>query len=250
LKEPRRNFMANRNKSVILFSLLALAAITISACTQPYSSVPLETPAADATSLFVSPFPTSDNPMAMVEELSTGTALAETAVALTAGTPLATAVGTEITPDSNATATATLEGGATATATPTLGNITPSATQPAPTTITNRPGSYTLQKGEFPYCIARRFNLDPAELLSLNGLTSGDIYYPNLTLTIPQSGKPFPGTRALRSHPDTYTVADASLTVYGVACAYGDVDPAAIVQANSGLSLASALTVGQKINIP
>jgi LysM repeat protein len=240
--------MANRNKSVILFSLLALAAITISACTQPYSSVPLETPAADATSLFVSPFPTSDNPMAMVEELSTGTALAETAVALTAGTPLATAVGTEITPDSNVTATPTLEGGPTATAT--LSNITPSATLPAPTVITNRPGSYTLQKGEFPYCIARRFNIDPAELLSLNGLSSGDIYYPNLTLNIPQSGKPFPGTRALRSHPDTYTVADASLTVYGVACAYGDVDPAAIVQANSGLSLASALTVGQKINIP
>ncbi|MFL7870110.1 MAG: LysM peptidoglycan-binding domain-containing protein [Anaerolineales bacterium] len=242
--------MANRNKSVILFSLLALVAITISACTQPYSSVPLETPAADATSLFVSPFPTSDNPMAMVEELSTGTALAETAVALTAGTPLATAIGTEITPDVNATVTPTLEGGATPTATPTLGNVTPSATQPAPTVITNRPGSYTLQKGEFPYCIARRFNLDPAELLSLNSLASGDIYYPNLTLTIPQSGKPFPGTRALRSHPDTYTVTDASQTVYGVACVYGDVDPAAIVQANSGLSLASVLTVGQKINIP
>jgi len=242
--------MANRKKSAILFSLLALTAITISACTQPYSSVPLETPAANATSLFVSPFPTSDNPMAMVEELSTGTALAETAVALTAGTPLATAVGAEITPDSNATATPTLEGAATATATPTLSNITPSATQPAPTVITNRPGSYTLQKGEFPYCIARRFNVDPAELLSLNGLSSGDIYYPNLTLKIPQSGKPFPGTRALRSHPDTYTVADASLTVYGVACAYGDVDPAAIVQSNSGLSLASALTVGQQIKIP
>ena len=242
--------MANRNKSVILLSLLALAAITLSACNKPYSSVPLETPAAEATSLFVSPFPTSDNPMAMVEELSTGTAMAETAVALTAGTPLATAVGTEITPDVNVTVTPTLEGEPTATATPTLGDITPSATQPAPTVITNRPASYTLQKGEFPYCIARRFNLDPAELLSLNNLASGDIYYPNLTLTIPQSSNPFPGTRALRSHPDTYTVADASLTVYGVACAYGDVDPAAIVQANPGLSLASALTVGQTISIP
>jgi LysM repeat protein len=240
--------MANRNKSVILLSLLALAAITLSACNKPYSSVPLETPAAEATSLFVSPFPTSDNPMAMVEELSTGTAMAETAVALTAGTPLATAVGTEITPDVNATVTPTLEGGPTAT--PTFSGSTPTASQPAPTVTTNRPASYTLQKGEFPYCIARRFNVDPAELLSLNNLASGDIYYPNLTLTIPQSGKPFPGTRALRSHPDTYTVADPSLTVYGVACAYGDVDPAAIVQANPGLSLASALTVGQKINIP
>ena len=244
--------MANRKKSTILFSLLALTAILISACERSFSSVPLDTtPEAEATSLFVSPFPTSDNPMAMVEELSTGTALAETAVALTAGTPLATAAaGTEITPDSNATATATLDFFNQPTATSTLGgNITPSATQPAPTITVNRPASYTLQKGEFPYCIARRFNVDPAQLLSMNGLVNGDIYYPNLTLTIPQSGN-FPGTRSLRSHPDTYTVADSTMTVNGLACVYGDVDPAAIVQANSGLSLGSNLTVGQQISIP
>lgn len=244
--------MTNRKKSTILFSLLALTAILISACTRPFSSVPLDTtPEAESTSLFVSPFPTSDNPMAMVEELSTGTALAETAAALTAGTPLVTSpAGTEITPGGNATVTATLDLSSGATATATLGsNVTPSATQPAPTVTVNRPTSYTLQKGEFPYCIARRFNVDPAQLLSANGLTNGDIYYPNLTLTIPQTGT-FPGTRALRSHPDTYTVADGSLTVNGVACAYGDVDPAAIVQANSGLSLGSPLTVGQQISIP
>ena len=247
--------MANRNKSVILFSLLVLAAITLSACNRPYSEVPLETPAADATSMFVSPFPTSDNPMAMVEELSTGTAMAETAVALTAGTPLAPQESTGTTPISNATATATLGNSAEPSATPTLGNAAPSATQPAaPSGNTSgsvsRPGSYTLQKGEFPYCIARRFNVDPAELLSVNGLSNGDVYYPNLTLTIPQTGKPFPGTRALKSHPDTYTVADASLTVYGVACAYGDVDPNSIVSANSGVTLTSPLTVGQTLSIP
>ena len=241
--------MANRKNSVILFSLLALTALIISACTQPYSTVPLETAVADATSLFVEPFPTSDNPMAMVENLSTGTALAETAAALTAGTPPVTEPpGTEITPDSNVTEAP----GDTAvpSPTPTLSAVSPAATQPVPTTITDRPASYTLQKGEFPYCIARRFNVDPAELLNLNGLANGDLYYPNLTLNIPQSGKPFPGTRALRSHPDTYTVADSSLTVYGIACAYGDVDPAGIVGANSGLSLTSTLTVGQQINIP
>jgi LysM repeat protein len=271
--------MANRKNSVILFSLLALTAIITQACTQPYSTVPLETPAADATSLFVSPFPTSDNPMAMVEELSTGTAMAETAAALTAGTPLATAIGTQITPDSNATSTLTPTLGAVCTAPAcSVGQslICPagstcaggcgmvcSGVTPTPTITLTQSSSgnsggvgqscaspYTLQKGEFPYCIARRCNIDPAELLSLNGLTSGEIYYPNLSLRLPQSGKTFPGTRALRSHPDTYTVADASLTLYGVACAYGDVDPAAIVQANSGLSLASVLTVGQQIKIP
>lgn len=242
--------MANRKQSVILFSLVALTAIIVSACTQPYSTVPLDTPAAEETSLFVSPFPTSDNPMAMVEELSTGTALAETAAALTAGTPPATqAEGTEITPDSGATEET---GEATATETPPLSSASPTNTQPAPTAIVNAPGTYTLQKGEHPYCIARRFNVDPDELLALSGLTRDQAYSlaTGTVLKIPQTGHPFPGTRPLRTHPDTYTVADANMTVYGVACAYGDVDPAAIVQANSGLSLSSTLTVGQQISIP
>jgi LysM repeat protein len=238
--------MANRKKSTILFSLLVLTAILISAGTRPFA--PQATPVAEGTSLFVSPFPTSDNPMAMVEELSTGTALAETAAALTAGTPLATsASGTEITPDVNASATPTLDLLGVTTVAPT--STTPLATQQQPTLTVNRPASYTLQKGEFPYCIARRFNVDPGELLRVNGLANGDIYYPNLTLTIPQSGN-FPGTRWLRAHPETYTVPSANMTVNGVACVYGDVDPAAIVQANSGLSLGSALTVGQQISIP
>jgi LysM repeat protein len=240
--------MANLKKSTFLFSLLALTAMLISACERSFSSAPLETPAAEGTSLFVSPFPTSDNPMAMVEELSTGTALAETAVALTAGTPLAPLpAGTEITPDINASVTLTLEIQNGTSVAPTA--ITPGVTQPAPTLIVNRPASYTLQKGEFPYCIARRFDVDPGTLLNANGLANGDIYYPNLTLTIP-SGSTFPGTRALRTHPDTYTVSQTGMTVNGVACVYGDVDPAAIVQANPGISLGSALTAGQQISIP
>lgn len=243
--------MANRKQSAILFSLVALVAIVISACERPYSNVPIETPEAEETSLFVSPFPTSDNPMAMVEELSTGTALAETAAALTAGTPPATqASGTEITPDTGATDAPGTS--ATATNTPPLTSASPTVTQQAPTVVVNAPGTYTLQMGEHPYCIARRFNVDPDELLALSGLSRDQAYslVTGTVLNIPQTGNPFPGTRALRTHPDTYTVADASMTVYGVACAYGDVDPAAIVQANSGLSLGSTLTVGQQISIP
>jgi LysM repeat protein len=104
-----------------------------------------------------------------------------------------------------------------------------------------------LQKGEFPYCIARRFDVNPEELLRVNGLTRGDIYYPNLTLTIPQTGS-FPPPRALRTHPTTYTVV-AGDTVYGVACHFGDVDPSAIAQANN-ISVSSALTAGQQLSIP
>jgi LysM repeat protein len=251
LKESRRKLMANRKTSVILFSLLALTAIIISACERPFpTSVPLETAEGGDPGFFVSPVPT--DPMESIASFATQTAQAETAVAaLTAGTPPEDAQETETIPADTTDPSATPEISDEPSVTPTLGDsVTPSATQPAPTVITNRPGSYTLQKGEFPYCIARRFNVDPAELLSLNGLTNGEIYYPNLTLTIPQSGKPFPGTRALKTRPDTYTVADASLTVPGVACAYGDVDPAAIVNANSGVSLTSPLTVGQQLTIP
>lgn len=238
--------MYRRKKALITVSLFLLITIALSACQSRYSQAPLTTPTALPASLFVSPFPTSDNPMAMVEELSTGTAMAETAMALMAGMPPlfdATA-----TPDANATAAETSVPDIP-TATATLEDVMPAVTQPLPTTTTNRPASYTLQKGEFPYCIARRFNVDPGELLNLNGLARGDIYYPNLALKIPTSGSPFPGTRALRAHPDTYTVADASLTLYGVACVYGDVDPAAIAQANN-LQLTAALTVGQTLSIP
>ncbi len=240
--------MHHRKVASLAFGLFLLTAMSLSACQWQYSQAPLTTPTSLPTSLFVSPFPTSDNPMALVEELSTGTAMAELAATMTAGTPAASAA--TATPNVSVSETATVsETTPIASETPTLAIVTPSATQPLPTTTTNRPASYTLQKGEFPYCIARRFNVDPGELLNLNGLTSGDIYYPNLTLKIPQSGNPFPGTRALRPHPDTYTVADAGLTLYDVACVYGDVDPAAIAQANN-LQLSATLTVGQKLSIP
>ncbi len=243
--------MAPRKNNVIMFSLLALTAIIVSACTQPYSSVPLETPDVDPTSLFVEPVPT--NAMEIIENFATGTAMAaQTEAALTSGPsqPGGTS-GTEITPGSNA-ATNT-PGGAAPTATSTLGSVAPSATQPAPTVITNSPGSYTLQNGEFPFCIARRFNVDPAELLAINGIADGNSAFSvGLSLKIPQSGNPFPGDRSLNNHPATFVVGSTSNadTVYGVACYYGDVDPAAIVRANSGISLSSTLTVGQQISIP
>jgi LysM repeat protein len=244
--------MSYRNSKLLLFSTLVILAVTFSACVQPFpnSQVSLNTPTKLPTNFFVSPFPTSDNPMAMVEELSTGTAMAATAAALTAGTPAATEVTqTGTASGAELTASTTPDGTTVASATPTLGNATPTATQALPTTTISRPASYTLQKGEWPYCIARRYNLNPEELLALNGLQSGEVLLPGLNLQIPQTGNPFPGERAWHSHPDTYTVDDSSETIYGVACYYGDVDPAAISQANN-LPLSATLTVGQQLTIP
>ena len=117
-----------------------------------------------------------------------------------------------------------------------------------PTATPGIPNSYTLQKGEFPFCIARRFNVDPAELLSINGLSSRSLYYAGMVLKIPQTGHPFPGSRVLRTHPTTYTVS-AGDTIYSIACLFGNVDPSAIAFANN-LTSPYKLTSGQALNIP
>lgn len=140
----------------------------------------------------------------------------------------------------------------TQTPSPTLDPYFLSLTPPAsPTffvpTTEPRPAYYTLQSGEFPYCVARRFDVDPKELLALNNLNSGLIYAPGLVLTIPQSGHPFPALRTLNPHPTTYTV-PAQMTVYKVACYFGDVDPMAIMHAN-GLT-SPILTMGMTLHIP
>jgi LysM repeat protein len=125
---------------------------------------------------------------------------------------------------------------------------TPLATSEIPSVSVGRPASYTLQSGEFPYCLARRFNVNPDDLLSVNGITSDALLYPGMKLTIPQTGS-FPGDRATLTHPDTYTVDSSNTTIYAVACAYGDVSPESIASAN-GLALSSSLTVGQQLKIP
>jgi LysM repeat protein len=119
----------------------------------------------------------------------------------------------------------------------------------APTATPGLPTSYTLKKGEFPYCIARRFNVNPSELLRINNLTSTSVYTTGMVLKIPQTGNPFPGNRSLRPHPTTYTV-KAGDTVYSIACLFGDVDPEAIAYVNGITSPNKQLSAGTTIDIP
>jgi LysM repeat protein len=111
------------------------------------------------------------------------------------------------------------------------------------------PDSYTLKSGEFPYCIARRFDISPAALLSANGLNINSNVYPGTKLTIPKNAGSFnQGSRSLRSHPTNYTVVSGD-TVFSIACLYGDVDPRAIEEVN-GLSGSYTLAAGKVIKIP
>ncbi len=128
----------------------------------------------------------------------------------------------------------------------------PTPTSAAVTYVTATPGgppaSYTLAEGEFPYCIARRFDVSLAELLSLNNLTLESLLSPGQVLKIPQTGDPFEGQRVLHEHPTTYTVqADDNLN--RIACYFGDVSPDMIALQN-GLPLDAELQVGQELIIP
>lgn len=110
------------------------------------------------------------------------------------------------------------------------------------------PASYVLQQGEFPYCLARRFNVDPGTLLSVNGLNENSWVSPGTTLSIPTGSAWSGAPRERMPHPTTYTVKSGD-TIYSIACAFGDVFPESIAQANN-MQMPYALTVGQTLNIP
>ncbi len=245
----------NRQTGVKLIGLTMLAAVLASACTQVYSQAPLSTPTLIPTGLFVSPFPSGQDPLKIVAQLGTQTAMARTAQAggfatsaITGTPPTATATATGPTPTVGTPATVAVTTPAPATVMPVTGTSTPQITSAAPTVPVTRPATYALQPGEFPYCIARRYNVNPDDLLSLNNITDGTLFYPGMTLTIPQTGS-WPGDRSLHNHPDTYTVDSPNTTIYGVACYYGDILPQTIASANN-LSLSSNVTVGQTLTIP
>jgi len=111
-----------------------------------------------------------------------------------------------------------------------------------------RPPTYILHEGEFPYCLARRFDVDPDKLFSINGLSTDWTGKVGMELKIPQNSQ-FPSEqRALLPHPTIYTV-EVGDTIYSIACMFGDVYPEAIVLANN-LHPPYTLTVGQEIFIP
>src|SRR5512143_1296005 len=85
------------NRSLKLVSIIMLIMFAASACTQTYSQAPLATPTLISTGLFVSPFPSGQDPLKIVADLGTQTAMAKTAQAggtTTPGTAAATSTGT------------------------------------------------------------------------------------------------------------------------------------------------------------
>lgn len=137
---------------------------------------------------------------------------------------------------------------AVVTATPTIMQQLPTSTIAVPTPGMVVPTSYQLQKGEFPYCIARRFNINVDTLLGANGLSRGGLFSAGLKLTIPLDADPFGEERALIAHPAQYTVITGD-TFYMIACKFGDVWPEQIASEN-GMTLEETLTSGTVLDIP
>jgi LysM repeat protein len=256
LLEIEEMHMASMKRGALAASTLMLIAVIASACNQPYSQAPVVTNTPiNPTSLFT----TGSPQITMSDIASFGTS---TALAQTTGTPQVIetqTLGPGVAPqDLSATATPLVSTNPAFTSTATLAvpgvqnNTQSSSTQsgPLPTSapVGTRPAQYTLHSGEFPYCIARRFDVDPEALLTLNGLSNGNLVYPGRTLKIPQSGS-FPGTRARETHPATYTVTSGE-TLYTIACRYGDVDPVALASANGLTSPDASLTTGMQLKFP
>lgn len=219
-------------KHAFMFLFLGMLVVSLSGCVRSIPSSGEESAATTETTSQETPGGTSD----VIDQIylfATQTAMA----AAGGGTPVA-----QQTPGAPSVPTTAPSGGTPPTAVPPQ---PPAPAIVAPTATPGIPAVYVIQKGEFPYCIARRFNVDPGELLAVNGLGPATITYAGMQLKIPQTGRPFPGNRSLRPHPTTYVVRPGD-TYNTIACVFGDVDPSAIAFVNGNQKLATGAT----INIP
>ncbi len=229
--------------SKIALLVVSVIFFTLTACTLKASTPPPVQPTPSGEAQFPSFTPG-------VGAFGTQTAIALTPVSTTPQVNIATttpAPGTQ--PQAGATQTPQAQGG---------GQTQPQASQPTATSavaavntpVVNRPTTYSLQRGEWPICIARRFNLDIPSFFAANGLNMGSQPAAGTTLNIPATGtwNSVYGAIALKQHPDTHTVV-AGETLYSIACAYGNVTPEAILAVNS-LSSASDIKAGMSLKIP
>lgn len=227
-------------KRFLLVLVCMISLVILPACKMPASTPPSST----ATTAGGFPVPGTET-MGLFETIATQTALAaqgQTNPQATQPPANVTAPPPGKTPKPTKTPTTVGQPPAVSTPKPTkVPVVVPTATAGVPT-------SYTLQAGEFPYCIARRFDVNPSDLLSVNGLSTASTVYAGMALKIPQNSSGFPDGRSLHKHPATYTV-KANDTIYTIACYYGDVNPILMAQINN-LAKPYKLTAGETLQVP
>ena len=107
----------HRTSNGWLLVVVMIGVMLASACTQTYSQAPLATPTLISTGLFVSPFPSGQDPLQVVADLGTQTAAAKTALAGGGTTTPSTAAAVSGTPGTQAAPSATPTAGTAAAAT-------------------------------------------------------------------------------------------------------------------------------------
>ena len=223
--------------SKILVLVIVALFLTLTACSRSASQPPAALPSPTGVDF---PFETQDP----VSAASTQTAIAAQPVpAQPTNTP-------EVQVATPAPQGEGEQAGADATATVVAVGENPNV--PAPTLGTiERPQTYTLKAGEWPICIARRYDLDLTSFFKLNGLTMDSKPAAGVTLKIPATGtwnNASYGNRTYKPHPVKHTVV-AGQTIYSIACQYGDVAPEQILSSN-GLQNAGDVKAGMTLNIP
>ncbi len=228
--------MKKKNVYILIIIIVAMAFTTVS-CERSYDETEGEAESQATPTLFPDTIPADD-----MDALAITGAQTATAMAIASGAPTLVTTPTTVpsTPISGTPATPSQ-----------LPATSPAASVAPPTSSVGVPTTYALQQGEFPYCIARRFDIDPSELINYNNLSSSQALalQPGLVLSIPQGGKAFPSTRALNAHPTSYTV-PSTMSVYAVACYFGDVDPSAITSANPSITDPNNIATGTILTIP
>jgi LysM repeat protein len=238
MSERRRRYREMKNYKKIALLLVVALLFTITACTRQASTSPITTPTAGNGEV---PFPVDPEAPGDITDFATQTAVASDPQEIE---PTSTPEIILATPEGQENDAGGGQEGVEATQAP----------QPAPemaaTPVVERPASYTLRQGEWPICIARRFNLDISTFFSLNNLSMQSRPAAGTVLRIPESGSwsASYGPRALRAHPSDYNVV-AGDTVYSIACKFGDVAPESIMAVNN-LSQPGDLQAGTTIRIP
>jgi LysM repeat protein len=204
-------------KKKIWFSLALMAILLLAfvACERPASKAPVAVPA--TTSGSQTPLPPAD---------PNGIAATQTAQAVISKFNMPTSIVT------NAQGTKIV-------VTQIPPTLAPIGIQPTPTNqapgqfVATKPAEHTIVQGETVMCLARRYNVNPDDIISINKLDDPSTLAIGDKLKIPTTGE-FPGDRQANSYtrPDTYMITGET-TASEVACWYGDVYPEEIMQANN-----------------
>ncbi len=219
-------------KSAALILAVFLLGLSLTGCFRAASTAPATGQALVSTPTMETAFPQATQPAGSVQSI-----LNQTQTAAAGSAPAA------------ANATSTKQPKVTATPKPTK-TLKPTVEKTSfqPNLNPVAPATYTLKSGEYPICIARRYNLDVPSLLSLNNLSMDSRPKAGTKLKLPQTGSWNLGDRALHAHPAEYTV-NSGDNFYSIACYYGNLLPDDIATYNN-MSVSDKLKAGTKLDIP